>query len=245
MDEQAQQAAPKRREAAKLNQTLTVAKRIGRGRLGVVYAAVHSVLARRFAVKVLRPALTRSEAVQQRLRHMIREASQVEHPQIVSLVDFGQLPDLRFYLTMDFVRGIQLSKVLERDGRLPLDRGLPILIQTAEGLAAAHRHRVAHGDLKPSNVMLVDDSVGSEEVVRLLDFRLSPALSSGAKEGEPLAHLSTYGGIDYVSPEQIAGQAWDTRADIYALGCVAYRVLTGQPPFVGDAPEMAEAHRNR
>lgn len=245
MEEQAQQAAPKRKEAAKLNQTLTVAKRIGRGRLGVVYAAVHSVLARRFAVKVLRPALTRAEVVQQRLRHMIREASQVEHAHVVSLVDFGQLPDQRFYLTMDFVRGIQLSKVLERDGRLPIDRALPILIQTAEGLAAANRQRVAHGDLKPSNVMLVDDSVGSEEAVRIIDFRLSPALSAGPQEDDPLAHLLTYGGVDYLSPEQIAGRTWDARADIYALGCLAYRMLTGQPPFVGDAAEVAQAHRNR
>jgi serine/threonine protein kinase len=238
-------SAPKRKEAVKLSQTLTIAKRIGRGRLGVVYAAVHSVLARRFAVKVLRPSLTAAEDVQQRLRHMIREASQVEHNGICNLVDFGQLPDRRFYLTMDFVRGIQLSSVLERDGRLELSRVVPIMMQLAEALDSAHRMRVAHGDIKPSNVMLLDDTAREDEEVKIIDFRISPALSPAPAEGDPTAHLRGYGGLEYLAPEQLAGRNWDGRSDIYSLGCLAYRMLTGQAPFIGEPHEVLQGHRDR
>ncbi|MCK5799507.1 MAG: serine/threonine protein kinase, partial [Deltaproteobacteria bacterium] len=240
---EAPKSQQRRKDAVQINQTLTIAKRIGRGRLGVVYAAVHSVLARRFAVKVLRPSLTRSETVQSRLRHMIREASQVEHPNICSLVDFGQLPDKRFYITMDFVRGIQLSHVLERDGRLPQERALLLLIQIADALAAAHRVRVVHGDLKPTNVMLVDNSADVPETLRVLDFRVSSALAETPRDDDSLAHLKGYGGVDYLAPEQIAGRHWDGRADTYAFGCLAYRMITGQPPFVGEPSEVIKAHK--
>lgn len=240
-----QATPPQRKDAVKLNQVLTIAKRIGRGRLGVVYAAVHTVLARRFAVKVLRPSLTRTEATQSRLRHMIREASQVEHPNIVSLVDFGQLADKRFYITMDFVRGIQLSKVFERDGRLAVERALPLLIQLSDALAAAHRLRVVHGDIKPTNLMLLDDTAESSEFLRVLDFRISSALGGPPQDDDPTAHLRSYGGVDYLSPEQIAGRSWDGRADIYGFGCLAYRMLTGQPPFVGEPVDVMQAHKSR
>jgi serine/threonine protein kinase len=241
----AQPTPNKRKEAVQLSQTLTIAKRIGRGRLGVVYAAVHSVLARRFAVKVLRPSLTRAENTQSRLRHMIRDASQVEHPAICSLVDFGQLPDKRFYITMDFVRGIQLSQVLERDGKVDAERAIPLLIQLADALGAAHRLRVVHGDLKPTNVMLVDDTGDQPESLRILDFRLSSALAGPPQDDDPMVHLAGYGGVDYLAPEQIAGRSWDGRADTYAFGCLAYRMLTGQPPFVGDPSEVMQAHKSR
>lgn len=232
-----------RREAAKLQQTLTVAKRIGKGRLGVVYAAVHAVLARRFAVKVLRPGLTRDEEVQLRLRHMIREASQVDHPSVTSLVDFGQLPDGRYYLTMDFVRGIQLSRVLERDGRVSLSRAVVLLDELASALDAVHRMRVVHGDLKPNNVMLIEDAQGGEGV-RLLDLCISSALAGVLPEAEPDAYLMAYGQVEYLAPEQIAGRSIDGCSDIYAYGALAYRLLTGQPPFVGEPEQVLRAHRN-
>ncbi|MCC6746359.1 MAG: protein kinase [Deltaproteobacteria bacterium] len=227
-----------------LEQRLTLTKRLGSGRLGVVYAAVHSVLARRFAVKVLRPALTKDDAAQRRLRHMVRDASMVEHPSVVSLVDYGQLPDGRAYLTMDFVRGIQLTKALERDGRFPLPRAIPILVQLADALEAAHRLRVLHGDLKPNNILLVEQARGVE-LVRVHDFLLVPALAGPTHADDPLAQLTFYGSFDYLSPEQLSGGMVDGRADIYAFGAVAYRVLVGEPPFVGDPEEVMLAHRSR
>lgn len=237
-------AESQKKDAVILKQELTITKRIGRGRLGVVYAGVHPILARRFAVKVLRPSLTRSDLVKSRLRHNIRDASQVEHSNIVSLVDFGQIPDGRFYITMDFIRGIPLSKVLERDGRFDVNRTIGLLLELCRGLAAAHTKHIAHGDLKPSNIMLVDDTRDGPEELRILDFRISTALCGQATDEDPLGYLRGYGGAEYLSPEQISGKNMDHRSDIYAFGCVAYRMLTGQPPFVGEIQEIIQAHKS-
>lgn len=228
-----------------LTQTLTITKRIGKGRMGVVYAAVHDVLARRFAIKVLRPALTNSDEARHRLRRMVREASQVEHPSIVSLVDFGQVPDGRFYLTMEYVRGMQLSRLIERDGRFSVDRALPLLTQLAEALETAHRGRVVHGDLKPNNLTVVEVG-GVRDLLRVHDWMLSSALASGSGQADVLAHLQTYGTVDYLAPEQLSQRnTVDGRMDQYAFGAIAYHLLTGQPPFTGEPDRVVEAHCTR
>lgn len=225
-----------------LSQTLTITKRIGKGRMGVVYAAVHDVLARRFAVKVLRPGLTGSEEARHRLRRMVREASQVEHPGIVSLVDFGQVPDGRFYLTMDYVRGIQLTRLIERDGRFTVARALPILLQLAEALDVAHRGRIVHGDLKPNNINVVELSSG-RDLVRVHDWMLSSALSVLPEKADTNTHLQAYGTVDYLAPEQLVQRgSVDGRADQYAFGAIAYHLLTGQPPFTGEPAKVVDAH---
>jgi serine/threonine protein kinase len=229
----------------RLTQTLTITKRIGKGRFGVVYAAVHQVLARRFAVKVLRPALTKSEGARHRLRRLVREASQVEHPNIVGLVDVGQVPDGRFYLTMDYVRGMQASRVLDRDGRLPVERALPLLLQLAEALEAAHRGRVIHGDLKPNNITVVERAAG-RELVRVHDWMLATGLAEPTEKADVLTHLQNHGTVDYLAPEQLtARSAFDARVDQYAFGAIGYHMLTGQPPFTGEPEKVAEAHATR
>ena len=228
----------------KLGEKLTVAKRIGRGRLGVVYAGVHPVLARRFAVKVLNPGLTRDENIQRRLRRMVREASTVEHPNVVSLVDFGQLPDGSTYVVMDFVRGLQLTKALTQEGRFGLERAVPLLIQLADALEAAHKLRVVHGDVKPNNILLVEQANGTEQL-RLHDFAITMALAGKPTDEDPIGHLRIYASVEYLSPEQINNARVDGRADIYAYGSVAYRILTGEPPFVGDTEEMIAGHKLR
>lgn len=235
----------KARTPVVLDQKLTITKRIGQGRLSVVYAAVHQVLARRFAVKVLSPLLTESELQRRRLRHAVREASSVDYPQAVPLVDYGELQDGRTYLTMPFVRGIQLSKVLARDGRFKIKRAIPILAQLADILEASHGWRVVHGDVKPNNIMLVEGS-DARESVRLHDFCISSTLAGPAKDEEDLINLlRVYGNADYLAPEQLSGHSVDGRADIYAFGCLAYRMLVGEPPFVGSNEEVVNAHRRR
>jgi hypothetical protein len=240
----APQRAPGEILNTKLGEQLTVAKRLARGRLSVVYAGVHPVLARRFAVKVLSPGLTRDENIQWRLRRTIREASTVEHPNVASLVDFGQTADGRFYVVMDFVRGTQLTKALTQDGRFTVPRAVPLLIQLAEALEAAHRLRVVHGDVKPNNMLLVEQPSG-EIMLKLHDFAITMALSGQPTEEDPLGHLRVYGSMDYLSPEQINNARVDGRADIYAYGAVAYRMLAGEPPFVGSTEEGMIGHRTR
>lgn len=248
MNETSSSSAPQRVPGDILNSRLgvqlTVAKRLARGRLSVLYAGVHPVLARRFAIKVLSPGLTKDENVQWRLRRTIREASTVEHPNVVSLVDFGQLEDERFYVVMDFVRGTQLTKALTQEGHLPVQQAVPLLIQLAQALEAAHRLRVVHGDVKPNNIILVEQPNG-ETMLKLHDFAITMALSGQPTEEDPLGHLRIYGNMDYLSPEQINNARVDGRADIYAYGAVAYRILAGEPPFVGDTEEVMIGHRTR
>lgn len=236
------QHAPQKNEKVALAQKLVLAKRIGKGQLGIVYAAVHEVLARRFAVRVLRAALTTNEDTVRQLRHVVRETSTVFHPNIVRLTDFGQIPDGRHYVTMEFVRGIPLAKVLARDGRLPVARAVPLLVQLAEALEAAHALRVVHGDVKPSNLLVVEQQLGAEHLF-VNDFALVPALSPRPSPDDPLGHLGLYGELDFVAPEQIDGRHVDGRADVYAFGATAYRMLAGEPPFVGEREQVIRGHR--
>lgn len=229
----------------KLTQVLTITKRIGKGRLGVMYAAVHDVLARRFAVKVLRPALTADDKAGPRLRRIVREASQVEHPNIVPLVDIGQVPDGRYYLTMDYVRGAQLTRLIERDGRFTVAQSVRLLLQLADALDAAHKRRVFHGDLKPNNIMCVEAGAG-RELVYIYDWMLSAALGVASGKTDVATHLQAHGTVDYLAPEQLARRSTvDARTDQYAFGAVAYHMLTGQPPFAGEPEQVAEAHSTR
>lgn len=229
---------------SKIGEQITIVKPIGRGRLGTVFAGVHPVLARRFAIKVLLPKLTKDENVQRRLRRLIREASTVQHNNIVPLLDFGTLQDGRTYVTMDYVRGIQLTKALERDGRFNVERAIPVLVQLADALESAHAIRVFHADVKPNNILLFEERDGSD-ALRLYDFKLMQALSGSATKEDPLGHLRLYGNFDYLSPEQINDTRVDGRADIYAFGAVAYRMLCGEPPFFGTPEEVIQGHRSR
>jgi hypothetical protein len=235
--------SPQPRQAHSLSQKLTIAKRIGEGRLGLVYAAVHETLARRFAVKVLLPSLTNDDATRRRLRHAVREASMIDHPGAVALVDFGFIQQDRAYITMEFVRGIPLAAVLRRDGRWPVSRTVPLLLQLAQAIDAGHGNHVVHGDLKPNNVMLCDGAAGDR--VKVLDFSISSCLAAGATIEDESTVLRYYGTPDYLAPEQLSGRALDARTDVYGFGCVAYRLMTGEPPFVGRALEVMSAHRSR
>jgi len=228
----------------KIGEPITIVKPIGRGRLGTVFAGVHPVLARRFAVKVLLPRLTQDENIQRRLRRMVREASTVQHTNVVPLLDFGTLEDGRTYLTMDYIRGIQLTKVLDRDGRFEVQRAIPVMIQLANALEAAHAIRVFHGDVKPNNILLFEEQ-DNVEALRLYDFKLMQALATEATEEDPLGHLRLYGNFDYLSPEQVNNTHIDGRVDIYAFGAVAYRILCGEPPFFGTPEEVIQGHRSR
>jgi serine/threonine protein kinase len=228
----------------KIGEQITIVKPIGRGRLGTVFAGVHPVLARRFAVKVLLPRLTKDDNVVRRLRRMVREASTVQHNAVVPLLDFGTLEDGRVYLTMDFIRGIQLTKALDRDGRFEAKRAAPQLAQLADALEAAHALRVFHGDVKPNNILLSEERDGSESL-HLYDFKLMQALAGEPTDEDPLAHLRLYGYFDYLAPEQINNTRVDGRADIYAFGALAYRMLCGEPPFFGTPEEVIQGHRSR
>jgi eukaryotic-like serine/threonine-protein kinase len=202
---------------------------LGQGAMGAVYAAQHVSLPSRAAVKVLLAEFARDQASVDRFLREAQTASSINDPHIVRIFDAGRLPDGRPYLLMDLLEGHTLDEVLEA-GPLDLRRGLEILRQIASAVAVVHEHGILHRDLKPSNVHLGQSR--GVEIAKVLDFGL--ARTHGLDQGVTTAG-TILGTPLYMSPEQADARTVGPEADVYALGCIAHAVLTGQPPFLGDS----------
>ncbi len=216
-----------------------VERPLGRGGMGEVYAAVHPLIGKRAAIKVMRPELSSDPAAVERFLQEARAVNQIEHPNLVDVFSFGRLPDGRCYQIMELLEGESLGAMIRRK-RLRLGEVLAILEIVCVGLEAAHARGVIHRDLKPDNVFLVKQRDG-RTVVKLLDFGLAKLIrgddvrltQSGQMVGTPA----------YLAPEQAKGQRVDAAADVYALGAMAFELLTGELPFAaGSAMEMVSKH---
>ena len=219
-------------------------REVGRGGMATVYLARDSRHARDVAVKIVHPALTATLGSERFLRE-IRIVANLRHPHIVPLFDSGDAAGALYYV-MPFETGLSLRQRLVRDGPLPIDEAITILRDVADALAHAHEHGIVHRDIKPDNVML------SGRHAMVTDFGVAKAVVAGAGDEHSEATAATdaavrdvspfamtlgmaFGTPAYMAPEQIAGDPQiDHRADIYALGALAYEVLTGRPPFVGE-----------
>jgi serine/threonine-protein kinase len=201
------------------------------GGMGAVFQARHVHLRKDVAVKVLRPDLTSSAEIVERFRREAEIASALEHDHIVRVTDFGRTAEGFLFLTMELLTGESLFDRLRREGFLPPEEAVPILWQVCAGLEAAHALGVVHRDLKPENVFLARTPSG-REVTKILDFGI-------AKLADPTSATATQAGIvvgtpEYLSPEQAMGAAVDARADVYAVGLIAWRMLAGRHPFKAD-----------
>ena len=197
---------------------------LGRGGTGAVYRARDVRLDRLVAVKVVRAGMLGDAVARQRFRREAQILSGLQHPSIVSIFDYGTLPDGGAYLVMELVRGEDLRTVLQREGRIGLPRALRILSAVCEAVEAAHRDGVLHGDLKPENILLPGDGVEA----KVLDFGLAKVVPDPA--------LLNAGGVifgtpAYMAPERLRGLEPDARSDIFSLGAVAFEMLTGELPF--------------
>jgi serine/threonine protein kinase/tetratricopeptide (TPR) repeat protein len=208
-----------------------VIRRIGDGGMGTVYEAEHVDIERRCALKVLKPEFTRSPIIVEQFRREARAASRVGAEQIVQVFDFAELPDGRVMFTMDLVRGDTLREEL-RHGPLSPNRVVGILRQICKGLHAAHAAGVVHRDVKPDNIVL-ERRMGRVDAVKLLDFGIA---SMVGEEGGPLSAGTPH----YLAPELVTGASFDRRADIYAVGCTAYEMLTGRTPFGNRGEQVDE-----
>ncbi len=210
----------------------TIERKIGQGGMGVVYAAIHPLIGKKAAIKVIGAELGTDSVIVQRFVQEARSVNQIGHPNIVDVFAFGELPDGRNYFVMELLQGESLRERLTR-ALIPLTEGIQIVDEIAAALEAAHEQQIVHRDLKPDNVFLakVRDSY---IVVKLLDFGI--AMLAGGDAG--IAKTSTgemIGTPAYLSPEQARGKNVDYRTDIYALGCMLFEVVTGRMPFMAES----------
>ena len=225
--------------------TYEIDARLGAGAMGEVYAARHVNLGKRVAIKVIGQRLSEDDAAIERFAMEARTLAQIQHPAIVAVDHVGELADGRAYFVMELLRGESLFERLQR-GRIPLPEALRILDQMARGLDAAHGEGVTHRDLKPENTFLVH-LPGEPPTIKLLDFGLAKLAADHAdvdRRAERTQSGVAIGTPMYMSPEQMRGPDVDHRTDIYALGCVAYELVLGVPPFphAKATPELYAAH---
>lgn len=209
-----------------------VERKLGEGGMGLVYLAVHEGLRKQVALKVLTSTSRLQRESIARFEREAIAAGNLKHPNIAEATDFGQLPDGGLYLVMEYVEGATLRQLLEKHGKLAPERALLILEQVGAALAAAHAQDVVHRDLKPENV-IVSDAPASVKVIDFGIAKLKSATFGAGGTGLTKAG-SVFGTAEYMSPEQVMGQPVDARADQYALGVLAFELLTGKTPFKAD-----------
>jgi serine/threonine protein kinase/tetratricopeptide (TPR) repeat protein len=203
-----------------------VIEELGRGGMGRVYKVLDTELNEKIALKLLRPEVAADPDAVERFRHELKSARQVAHKNVCRMFDIGRA-DGAPYITMEFVPGEDLKRLIRKIGQMPTGRTVSIARQIAEGLAEAHSHGIVHRDLKPQNVMV--DEGGS---VRIMDFGIARSLEKKGITGAGIM----IGTPEYMSPEQVEGKPVDARSDIYSLGIILYEMTTGHVPFEGDTP---------
>jgi serine/threonine-protein kinase len=201
----------------------------GRGGMGIVFRATDLVLDRTVALKLISPSLASDPVFRARFVHECKMAAAIDHPNVVQVFHAGEEDGL-LYVTMRYVEGTDLRNMLDACTRLEPERALALLEQVAAGLDEAHRHGLVHRDVKPGNV-LVAERDGREHAF-LTDFGLTKGRLTDAELTRPGFAIGT---ADYMSPEQARGAEVDARADVYALGCLLYRILTGMVPYDRDS----------
>ena len=208
-----------------------VVERTSESLSGIVYKAKHVNLKKNIALKVLHLELSQDELAIERFRREATTVSQLDNDHIVEINDFGRLKDGRLFLAMEYLEGETLADVFKKEIGLDVSRAVNILYQLGEALMEAHAMGYVHRDLRPANIMLSKKN-GQNEFVKLLDFGLAKLVE---KEDVPASTSlgMTFGDPHYMSPEQAKGNSLDRRADIYSMGCVAYQMLSGNPPFHG------------
>ena len=207
---------------------------IGEGGMGRVYEAEHVEIGKRVALKVLHPSYSRMPDLVERFRREARAASKIGHPNIVDVTDSGTTSDGSVYFVMEFLEGVELATVIERDGALDTVRALNIATQICRALAAAHNAGIIHRDLKPENIFLIVRE-GTTDFVKVLDFGIAKSAELEEHRKERLTHPGmAMGTPEYMAPEQAAGRPADARSDVYALAAILYEMVTGVAPYTGD-----------
>jgi hypothetical protein len=212
-----------------LNHRYLVEDKIGEGGFGAVFRGKQIATGREVALKILHPHNVADETIVARFRREAEACSRLRDPHTVTTYDFDETPDGILYLAMELLRGQSLHQVQKSDGPLPYERVLGIMDQVAASLAEAHANGIVHRDMKPENVFIETREGGDH--VKVLDFGIAKVVSDEKSVPALTAVGQTLGTLEFMSPEQLRGQKLDGRADLYALGMMAYEMLTGHLPF--------------
>ena len=214
----------------KINERYQVIRTIGEGGMANVYLAHDTILDRDVAVKILRGDLANDEKFVRRFQREAISASSLTHPNIVEMYDVGE-DDGKYFIVMEYVEGKTLKSLIKKRGALTLPEVIDIMLQLTNGIACAHDSYIIHRDIKPQNVLILDDGR-----VKITDFGIAMAMNNH----ELTQTNSVMGSVHYLPPEQANGNGSTIKSDIYSLGILMYELLTGKLPFKGDnAVEIA------
>jgi serine/threonine protein kinase len=220
---------------------------LGQGGMGVVYRGTDLMMKRPVAVKLIRAVdgVDLDEDVAGRFLREAKNTARLQHEHIIEVYDLGRTDGSGLYFVMELLEGESLAARLRRDGKLSPETTVHIGRQICEALEVAHSAGVIHRDLKPANIMLLSRA-GDDEFVKVLDFGVAKSFGPAMQDETQLTHTGMLvGTLDYMAPEQIMGKPIDGRTDVYALGVLFYRMLSGQAPFKDNGvPALIHAHMN-
>ena len=214
-----------------------IVKRIGQGGMGKVYEVNHIHLARRFALKIISNTVAETDEARELFYREARFASAMAHPNITSVVDFGEDEKVGMFMVMEFVDGEPLHRILFREKRLSVRKACEIVLQVAEALHYIHKQNVVHCDIKTENILISEEESEGKRtkmVAKLLDFGLARPLTGGT--------TSLSGTPHYVAPERIRGEPASQSSDVYGVGILLYELLTGQVPWDGPVQKILAGH---
>ncbi len=218
-----------------------ILEKLGEGGMGAVYLAEHVKMGLKVAIKVMPQAMANDVDAIARFHREAKNAARIKHPNVCGILDFGETPDGLIYLAMEYVEGETLTALLKREGALSPARTAGILAQCCDALQSAHDLDIVHRDLKPDNIMVTKGRDGTH-FVKIVDFGIAKAMM--AEDGQTVTKTGYIVGTpEYMSPEQVSGEALDGRSDNYSLALVLFRMLTGSLPFRADTPQESLASR--
>jgi eukaryotic-like serine/threonine-protein kinase len=228
-----------------LNGQFQVVEKIGTGGMGSVYRASQPAMNRTVAIKILHPKLAGRKDLTSRFRREARAMSQLTHPNTVKVFMYGELEDDgSLYIVMEMLEGRNLNQTVRKEGPLPVERAIPILLQCCGALQEAHDLGIVHRDLKPENIFLSRQG-GIADFPKVLDFGLAKVTERQMQPGSVILTQEgmVFGTPEFMSPEQAQGKTLDARSDIYSLAVILYEVLTGKLPFSARTPmEYIQKH---
>jgi serine/threonine-protein kinase len=229
-----------------LNNRYLVERKIGEGGFGAVFKGKQLATGRDVALKILHPHNVSDATVVARFRREAEACSRLRDPHTVITYDFDETEDGVLFLAMELLHGKSLQQIQRGEGALEPHRVLGILDQVAQALGEAHKQGIVHRDMKPENVIV--EKRGEDDFVKVLDFGIAKIVSGDGARGPALTAIGqTVGTLEFMSPEQLRGKQLDGRSDIYALGMMAYEMLTGELPFKGaqSSTEVIEFHMQK